>query len=155
MPSESIGSIQSLALRTAVRGPMKEVDHAEAVADGGLVGDVPETEPDRGITFLSAPQWHTICSELGADLPWHTRRANVLVESGGGLADWLGRVIQIGNQVRVHIRGETEPCDLMDQLHPGLSEALDSDCRGGVFGRVLEGGPIRVGDVIELAENDA
>jgi MOSC domain-containing protein YiiM len=39
----------------------------------------------------------------------------------------------------------------MDEAHDGLREALSADWRGGVYGKVLEGGPIRIGDPVRWA----
>jgi len=38
----------------------------------------------------------------------------------------------------------------MDQQHAGLRQALVPDCRGGVYGQVLTGGTILVGDAVTL-----
>lgn len=141
------GKVLAIAVRTAERGPMKELDSAAAVVDGGLVDDIP-VSPDRGITFISAEQWREVTAELRADLPWHTRRANVLVQ-GLKLADLKGRHIRVG-EVEVAIEDETAPCGLMDRAHRGLKTALKPDCRGGVYGRVIRAGSFKVGDDITV-----
>jgi MOSC domain-containing protein YiiM len=139
----------SLAVRTARRGPMSEVREARVEPEGGLAGDL-AARPDRGITLLSREQWDEVTRELGADLPWHTRRANVLM-TGLRPAELLGKRIRIGG-VEIQIEGETKPCDLMEAQHPGLLEALKPGCRGGVFGRILSSGTIAVGDAITLLD---
>jgi len=126
---------------------MREVQQALAEVDGGLEGDVPQKSPERGITFISIEQWREVMAEMGLDLPWYTRRANVLVE-GMDLAGLVGRTVRVGQSVLVEILGESEPCGLMTQIQPGLREALTPQCRGGVYGRVRTGGTIAVGDVI-------
>ncbi len=126
---------------------MKELSRVEARADGGIDGDVP-SPTDRGITMLSADQWEQVTRELDRDLPWHTRRANVLV-SGPGLRRLIGQEIQVGS-VRVAVTGETKPCRLMEQLCPGLRAALTPDCRGGVLGRIMQSGTLAIGDEIVL-----
>lgn len=138
-----IGSVLAVAIRTSQRGPMKEVPAATAKVDGGLDTDIPVSRA-RGITFLSANQWRQVNKELAVELPWHTRRANVLIDSDS-LADLIGKSVRVG-PVLLKITGETRPCELMDSLHQGLRTALTPDCRGGVHGRVIEGGTIRVGD---------
>lgn len=139
--------VKSLAIRTAQAGPMQETTVATVQVDGGLEGDLPVT-PDRGVTFLSAEHWEDVLRQLDLDLPWHTRRANVLV-AGTTLGHWIGRTVRLG-EVEVEIEAETTPCGLMDMIQPGLLDALVPDCRGGVYGRVRRGGVLRVGEHVEL-----
>ena len=95
---------------------------------------------------LSAERWTDAVRELGRDLPWHTRRANVLSE-GIDLASTIGQRLRIG-EVEIEVYDETRPCKLMDEACPGLRLALKPDKRGGVVGEVVRGGVIRVGGVI-------
>ena len=149
MTEQIIGTIEAIAVRTSENGPMKELSRVEARADGGIEGDLPASL-DRGITLLSAEQWEQVMGELDRDLPWHTRRANVLV-SGSGLERLIGQEIQVGS-VRVAVKGETKPCKLMEQLCPGLRAALTPECRGGVLGRIMQSGTLAIGDEIVLLE---
>ena len=141
--------VEAVAVRTAVDGPMREIDLAVAKIGGGIDGDL-ECTPDRGITFLASQQWRQVVRELGTDLPWHTRRANVLVDAPT-LSGWIGKTVRIG-EVQVAIKSETHPCGLMDRLHAGLKDTPRPECRGGVYGRVTRGGSFRVGDEISLLE---
>ena len=143
MSERVVGAIGGIAIRTAEGGPMREIDRAVAVENGGLHGDI-DMSPDRGVTFISAAQWREVTAELKAELPWHTRRANVLVECAG-LGDLIGRTVQLGD-VQVAVLAETKPGGIMDRLHPGLRKSLVPDCRGGVYGRVLTGGTFQTGD---------
>lgn len=126
---------------------MREVHRASAPPDGWLEGDHGGSAK-RGVTFLAREVWAGVNRELGTDLPWHTRRANVCVE-GLDLPPLIGRRIRVGD-LEVEILDETRPCDVMDGLQPGLQAALRIDRRGGVYGRVLEGGALSVGDTIEV-----
>lgn len=126
---------------------MAEVTAANARTGGGLEGDI-HTGADRGITLISARQWREVTRELAAELPWHTRRANVLIDAGG-LQHLIGQTIRIG-EVEIDIKDETRPCGLMDELHQGLRAALKPDCRGGVNGQITRGGTLRVGDVVSI-----
>ena len=78
-------------------------------------------------------------------------RANLLVE-GLRLPREPGRVIAIGASLRIETTVETEPCERMDALRPGLRAALTPDWRGGVCGRVLTDGEIAVGDEVRIEE---
>ena len=52
----------------------------------------------------------------------------------------------------LEITRETDPCDRMEGLAPGLRAALAVDWRGGVCTRVKAGGHIAVGDAIRIED---
>jgi MOSC domain-containing protein YiiM len=126
---------------------MRLVEEASGPTDGWLEGDHGGSTK-RGITFLDEALWQEVNEELGTDLAWHTRRANVLVR-GVDLAALQGRRIRVG-ELEVEIGGETLPCGQMREAHPGLERALELHARGGMYGRILDGGAIRIGDLIEV-----
>ncbi|MEX2212909.1 MAG: MOSC domain-containing protein [Phycisphaeraceae bacterium] len=140
---QTIGKIIALALRPARSIDMIEVSEARATAGGALEGDHGKGGR-RGITLLSAVQWADVISRLGFDLPWHARRANVLVDALT-LAPLVGKTITVG-ALRVKIHNITQPCSHIDELHPGLFRALAGEGRGGVYGEILNEGVVRVGD---------
>lgn len=145
MVEKPIGRVLAIALRCRDKGKMTEVSEAAAQLGSGLDGDL-AAQAYRGVTLIAAGQWAEVQKELAAELPWYTRRANVLVDAER-LGPLIGSEITIG-EVRLKIEGETRPCELMDRLHEGLKAALKPDCRGGVHGRVLQPGTIRVGDAV-------
>ncbi len=105
----------------------------------------------RQITVISLEQWDEVCAELGIDLPWHTRRANICVSGRVfGPSDVFdkNRILIFSNDPILEITGETKPCSRMDEIHPGLRDALSKNWRGGVTCRVVNGGPIQVGDIV-------
>ena len=128
---------------------MRELERADAQLGGGIAEDI-EVKAHRGITLLAREQWQETVRELGVDLPWHTRRANVLTE-GLRLQDLVGLTIRIGS-VELHIHGETKPCALMDAYCDGLQAALAPDMRGGVHGQVIYAGSFAVGDPIAVLD---
>ena len=144
------GKILAIAVRTARLGPMKEVSEAKAVVDEGILGDR-KVHPDRGVTLLSLESWEAVQKDLGVELPWYTRRANVLVE-GLDLGQTIGGTLALG-AVRLEIKGETDPCQAMELFRAGLQAALVPDRRGGVHGRVAQGGFFRPGDPVVLLES--
>lgn len=144
--------ILAIALRPAAKAAMQETVHARAETDGGLEGDY-SGSADRGITLLDREKWDQVTRELGADIPWHSRRANVLVE-GMELAETIGKTVRLGD-VQVAVKAETKPCGLMDEIHPGLRAVLEPGCRGGVYGRITVGGTIKVGDPVSVTDSEA
>lgn len=145
----NIGKVIGLAIKTGKGAPMREVPQVEAIEGAGLSGDVPP-QPHRGVTLLASGHWSQVCRELSAQIPWHTRRANVFIDCTE-LGSLIGRTIQLG-EVEVEVLGETRPCGMMDDLHAGLRAALVPDCRAGVHGRILRSGAIRVGDNVMALE---
>ncbi len=146
-PPDARGVVRGIACRPYTGDAMVELPRAHA-AIGGWLGGEARGSVTRGITFLSLASWKDVCRELSAELSWHTRRANVLIE-GIDLTTTVGRVLRIGG-ISVRVHGETRPCALMDRLHPGLRAALGPAMRGGVHGEILTSGDIAVGDVVEL-----
>ncbi len=128
---------------------MRELESATAAVGAGLVEDVPQSA-ERGLTLISARQWAEVVASLAAPLPWHTRRANLLIDAGG-LGELIGRTCRLG-EVRLVVTGETRPCGLMDKQWQGLRAALTPDFRGGVTARVERGGMLRRGDPLVVID---
>ncbi len=142
------GTIRAIALKPEHKGPMRLVDTV-TVHEEGLDGNVVQ---ERHITLLAHEQWEAAQHELGGDMPWETRRANILVEGIASFSEIIGYRVNLGD-VTLRVVGETRPCSQMDHAQPGLQAALKPECRGGVHGRVVNGGTIRVGDRVTLSES--
>lgn len=119
----------------------------------GLIGDSRGKPGPRQVTLLSLAAWQAACDEIGIILPWTERRANLLV---GELPLYrsTGSRIAIGDAV-LEISGETDPCERMTAVHPGLFGALTKDWRGGVCCRVLRGGSLTLGMAAELVSGNS
>ena len=126
-------------------GKMDPRERSTLVAGKGLAGNA-DQGGWRQVTLIEQEAWAAACAELGADLPPTHRRANLML-AGVSLERTRRRILQIG-ACRLRILGETVPCHLMDQAHPGLKAALRPHWRGGVFAEVLTGGEIAVGDPV-------
>jgi MOSC domain-containing protein YiiM len=144
---DTLGIVKGIAVRDASRAPMKEQQQVEVTLSHGIVQDYRGTGL-RQVTFLDIGQWQAVLAELGIDLPWYMRRANVLIE-GIDLPATVGRRLQVG-ACRFAIGGETTPCERMDELQPGLRRILTPALRGGVWGKVLQGGALRIGDEVQV-----
>ena len=100
----------------------------------------------RQVTVLFREGWQAACAELGRELPWVTRRANLLVE--GVAVPGKGQRLFIG-AAELEVTGETEPCSVMEAASRGLRAALKPEWRGGVTCNVVQGGAIKVGDNVK------
>ncbi len=61
--------------------------------------------------------------------------------------------LRLGDEVELWVMGPCHPCDLMDDIRPGLKEELRG--RRGVLAWVSRGGVVRVGDRIEAEASPA
>ena len=130
---------------------LEELIEARIEMDTGLQGDARGTKKQRQISILFETDWEDTCNELGSNLSWLTRRANLLVK-GMRSPRITGTILKIG-AVELEVRVETEPCDLMDKEHFGLRAKLENDWRGGVCCSVKKPGNIKIGYIIEIASN--
>jgi len=133
-------------------GPMDPVKTAELRQGTGIVGNANQGGW-RQVTIMATREWDQVVEALATPVDPSTRRANLLV-SGIDLAQTRDKIIRVGN-CRLRVRGETRPCNLMDQAEPGLRDALASQWRGGVFAEVLDDGSIQTGDSVAWCENDS
>lgn len=143
------GRVEALWTKRAYRGVMDAHGEVRFVAGSGIEGNTCRSST-RQVTIIAKEQWEAMMRELGAAVDPAARRANVMV-SGMDLARSRGRVLRLGG-VRVRIRGETRPCERMDEALDGLRAAMDPEWRGGAFGEVLDDGPVRVGDAVDWAD---
>ena len=147
-----MGRLVGIARREEKRAPMETLDSAEVSPETGVANDSRGRPGNRQVTLLSANTWQTICSELGADIPWTMRRSNLLVEDLE-LPRRAGDIIEIGS-VRLRVRVEVDPCSRMDEQCAGLTDALRLNCRGGVGCEVLTGGRLALGDPVSVQALD-
>jgi MOSC domain-containing protein YiiM len=142
------GEIVNIWIKRAHRGVMDPVSEAQLIAGRGLVGNADQGRR-RQITIIDEAAWRDAAAETGFDVDPSKRRANVMLR-GIALAESRGQLLRLGGCL-VRILGETRPCERMEEAQPGLQKALGTGWRAGVFGEIVEGGPIRVGDRAELA----
>jgi len=143
-----MGNVIGIARREKLRAEMETIDSVYVDEKTGLSGDIRGTALKRQVTLLSAKAWSEVCHELEADLPWTTRRANILIENIDFHQD-TDYKIQIG-EVLLLVTRQTDPCSRMDEQYSGLTNALMSDWRGGVCCSVVKEGNISLGDEVKL-----
>jgi MOSC domain-containing protein YiiM len=146
------GQLIAIWTKRAHRGPMDGVAEAELEAGRGVRGSA-DQGGKRQITVIDEAAWLDATAEAGGHVDSSKRRANVLLR-GLDLRNSRGRMLRLG-QCTVRVHGETRPCERMDEALPGLREAMKSEWRGGVYGEIVDGGTIRVGDTAEWIEEKA
>ena len=146
-----MATLIGIAKTSKLLAEMEELAEAQIEIDSGLQGDARGTKRQRQISILFEDDWKDACNELGADLSWLTRRANLFV-SGMRAPREPGARIKIGN-VELEVRVETEPCDLMDKQHQGLKATLEDDWRGGVCCSVQKPGNIKIGNDVKIVRD--
>lgn len=145
------GRLEAIWRKRRRRQPMEPLEEAFLVEGKGLEDNLHEGGL-RQVTVIARKAWRRAEEELGRSVDPASRRANLLVE-GVQLAETEGRVLTVG-PCRILVRGETKPCGRMDEEAEGLQEALRPEWRGGVYGQVLTGGEIEVGDPVGWEEED-
>lgn len=152
------GRLGGIARHGRPRGPIETLEHVSVSTSAGLQGDFrgavkPGGKGRRQVSLIEAECWNAAMAELqvhaDALLPWHARRANLLIE-GLRLPREAGTILAIGASLRIEITQECDPCSRMEELVPGLKAALLPDWRGGFLGKVLTDGEIAVGDEIRI-----
>ncbi|MCG3203296.1 MAG: hypothetical protein NFCOHLIN_03238 [Gammaproteobacteria bacterium] len=142
------GTLTAIWLKRARRGPMDAVARASLATARGIDGNANQGGK-RQVTVIEEEVWAELMRRFASDLPPSTRRANLMVR-GWPLAASRGRILQVG-AARIRILGETKPCERMDEALAGLKDAMWPDWRGGVFGEVLIGAEICIGDPVAWA----
>ena len=147
------GVLAGIARHARSRAPMEVVDHAAVTLEAGIAGDfrgAMKGKPHRRqVTLMERGDWDAAMAEVGHNIPWQERRANLLVD-GLDLPQTRGVRLRIGADVVLEVTRETDPCDRMEALAEGLRAALTPDWRGGICTMVVSGGAIAVGDTIRI-----
>ena len=142
-----MGHLLAIARVPVKRGAVIPETEAMVGVDDGVAGDARGIRAGRQVTVVFREGWDAACRDLGVELPWTTRRANLFVE--GVPVPATGRRLVIGAAV-LEVTQETQPCQIMEAAHRGLRAALTPEWRGGVCCRVVQGGTIRIGDRVDV-----
>jgi MOSC domain-containing protein YiiM len=141
------GHLVGIARVRELGAPLEEMLAASISLERGINGDARGRKNGRQVTVVFRDGWEDACRDVGADLPWITRRANLLLANLARPRE-AGGLLRIGD-VELQVTMETRPCHLMDRAHEGLRAALRPDWRGGVCCVVRRGGEIKLGDPAE------
>jgi MOSC domain-containing protein YiiM len=154
------GTIEAVFIATAGGEPMRPVGEVLAVAGRGLEGDRYATR--RGywtdvdecqVTLIQCEDLDSITAGNGPAVTRGEHRRNI-VTRGVNLRDLAGWRFRVGDAVLRYDRPRP-PCRYIESLtQPGMTRALAAR-RGGICARVVESGLIRVGDTIEVLDQES
>jgi len=132
---------------------METLDHAQVTVEEGIHGDfrggLKPGRNKRQVTLMTAEGWRDALRELNTTVPWERRRVNLLVEDLPLEASEGARILFDSGLV-LEVTGECDPCSRMEEIAPGLKAVLLPHWRGGVTTKVIQSGPIRVGDNVRI-----
>lgn len=148
-----MGRIAGIARHPFPKSPMETVERVRVTLEGGIAGDfrgAMKGKPyKRQVSLIEAGDWDAAMAEVGHNIGWEQRRANLLIE-GLDLPQRAGVRLRIGADVVLESTIETDPCSRMEALAEGLKAALTPDWRGGICTKVIAPGEIAVGDEIRI-----
>jgi MOSC domain-containing protein YiiM len=146
------GQLAWIGLRPARRAPILAPDSAILTTARGIAGDHYDTRRDgpRQVTLIAMEDLAAIAAFLGlAEVAPDLVRRN-LVTRGINLWTLKDRRFRVGAAL-LEGSGDCAPCGFMEEnLGPGGYNAVRG--HGGITARVLEGGEIRIGDVVERVD---
>jgi len=138
MPPQA--TVVNLQLCPGNRLPMEPVTAAKAIENLGLAGDQhARADSKRQVLLIEAETLEKLGLRAGDVRENITTRGIALMELP------LGTRLCIGEAI-FELTVECEPCNLMDQLRPGLKETLKG--QRGMLARVAQSGTLSVGDAI-------
>ena len=142
------GVVEWLGVRPARLAPMRAADALTLTPGEGVEGDHyrSATTGGRQVTVIAAEHLAAIGSFLGGDgAPPELLRRNVGVR-GVNLLALKSRRFRLGGAL-LECTGECHPCSKMERLlGTGGYNAVRG--HGGITARVLDGGEVRLGDLL-------
>ena len=157
------GSIVSINIAEEEGGIIRSLEEAELTAGHGIVGDrscfKQDKKPEQELTLIESEQVEYFNTQTGLEIDAAAMRRNI-VTRGIALNDVVGVTFSIGG-TKLEGIALCEPCKYVAECLtsrysittisiPDIVSTLVH--RAGLRARIVEGGMIRVGDVISSAE---
>jgi len=146
------GRLEWIGLRPVRRAPVLRRTSATLIADHGVEGDHYDTRRNgpRQVTLVAAEDLAAVAAFLGMrEISPELLRRNLVIR-GINLLALKDRRFRVGTAL-LEGSGECAPCSRMEEaLGPGGYNAVRG--HGGITARVIEGGGIGIGDVVERVD---
>lgn len=157
------GKVIAIHIAGAASEPMQALQTAMAFAGFGLQGDryhngvgfysqVPTDPGARELTLIAEEALAEVTAETGIKVPLHEHRRNITTR-GIDVDALLGQQFRIGAVICEGVRA-CPPCNHLDEL-TGKPLLKPLAHRGGLRARIVTGGELRIGDLIEPIVNRA
>jgi MOSC domain-containing protein YiiM len=143
------GIVTWIGLRPGRHAAMRVVEEALLVAGQGLEGDryFSRNNGGRQVTLIAAAHLKAVADCLGLEALDPVRLRRNIVVRGVNLLALKGRRFRLGPAL-LEYSGECHPCSRMErEFGQGGYNAVRG--HGGITARVLEGGLLRRGDVLD------
>lgn len=146
-------SVEHVHLVRVRRGAPERVDAAVLKAGRGIAGDHHDRSGiKRAVTLIRAETMDAVAGHFGQTIAPGASRRNLTIR--GIDLDSLprGTRLRVG-EAELELAGPCDPCQRMETaLGPGARAFLEG--RGGVIAKIIRGGTVRPGDVVEPVEGD-
>ena len=133
--------VQNLFRAPRKRLPMEELAEVRVVTDAGFEGCAHARRASKRQVLLVDRE-----TLEAMDLRPGIIRENITTDGLNVNSRQIGQLLRVG-QARLEVTSVCTPCDQMEAIRPGLRKELWG--RRGMLCRVLDGGLIRRGDLIE------
>ena len=145
------GKVEWIGIRSERRAEVQSVSQAYANPDTGLEGDhfKKSSTGKRQVTLIQQEHLDVVARILGkSEIPPELLRRNIVV-SGVNLLALKHQQFQVG-EVLLETTGICAPCSRMEEnLGAGGYNSMRG--HGGITAKILQGGQIKIGDVVRLA----
>jgi len=143
-----VTTVAALHVARGSRLPMRAVPSVTVESARGILGDRYHGSRHRQVSVQSRSALLEAAELFGAPVPAELTRRNITL-TDGVVPREPGALLRLG-PVLLEVVRVAAPCKLLDDtIGRGAQEALRR--RGGSICRVLEGGPVSVGDPVDLA----
>lgn len=151
------GQVDHIHITPAKSQPMQALEEARLIAGQGVEGDryllgtgtysVLPGE-DRQLTLIETEMLARVAADFGEEIAPYEHRRNIQV-SGVPLQHLVGMRFRVGECLIEGVR-INQPCKYLNlMLKRDVLKALQN--RSGLNCKILEGGNVRPGDIVELA----